>query len=440
VDIAQLSIYILGKPDAGKSNLLARLFLENQDHSKILIDPMGKLTNEVVLPNIEDPTRIIYFAPFEQRRRPLGFNPFDLGKTPDADERQALAGRLSAIFAHLWTDSYRQYANMEMVITNTLNLLVQFEGMTFTDMGRVLIDKRFRTRLASQVKDESLRSYWLGYYRDDMGTSTYNKVNQFIQVGFVGRSICQRRSSFYLGQAMKEGKTIIINLVNLPEPSKALIGALFVSQVLSELNKREGIPTDELPPFGVFVDEFDMFGSRAFETIISKCRQQKGSVCIAHQHWGQLSQRMRHSVIQTAYQICFEVDAITADGLKKQFGSETDLSLLPKHHAQVRLSGTKTGSVPEIDLLKIRKAPDGDPRNAEAVKRAMWPLGRPLEEVNAEISGSTGVIPSAGVSSEHFNEKQKVQPQREEELPRTQADWPARFRQRPSAVFDRVGE
>jgi hypothetical protein len=441
VDIAQLSIYILGRPGYGKSNLLARLFLENQDHTKILIDPAGKLTNEVVLPNIEDPSRIIYFAPYEQRRRPLGFNPFDLGKDPDADEREALAGRLSAIFAHLWTDAYRKYSRMDMVITNTLNLLVQFEGMSFLDMARVLIDKRYRTRLASQVNDEILRGWWLNYYRDEMGDSTYNKVNQFVLTSFVRRSICQRRSSFYLDQAMQEGKTIIVNLGGLPENAKSLIGALFVSQVLSELNRRETIPTDQLIPFGLFVDEFDMFGSQAFETIISKCRQQKSSVCIAHQHWGQLDRRMQQSVLQTAYQVCFQVDSITAEGLKKEFGSEADLNKVPRHQAWVRVIGTKTGSEPIIDLISIKMAPAGDPQKAKAVKKAMWPLGKSIEEIDKEDAASYNTIRRYEVRHEPVaGTEAQVQPTRTEHLPRLEADWPARFRHRPSVVFDGVGE
>ncbi|MCZ7674008.1 MAG: hypothetical protein M5U34_46190 [Chloroflexi bacterium] len=72
VDISQLSTYIVGMPDMGKSNLLARLFLENPHHSKILIDPQGKLTNELILPNIKDPSQVIYFAPYEQRGKTTG--------------------------------------------------------------------------------------------------------------------------------------------------------------------------------------------------------------------------------------------------------------------------------------------------------------------------------------------------------------------------------
>ena len=441
VDIAQLSTYIVGMPDMGKSNLMARLFLENQDHSKILIDPQGKLTNELILPNIEDPSRLIYFAPYDQRQRPLGFNPFDLGHKPSEYERDTLAGSLRAIFSHLWLDSYRNYPQMAMVIQNTLNLLVQFEGMTFLDMARILIDKDYRAKLASQVDDKNLREFWLKHYRQDMGISTYNKINEFVQIGIVRRVVCQKRSSFYLEEAMAAGKTILVNLGGLQENATSLIGALFVSRVLAELNRREPVPTAELSPFALFVDEFDLFGSQAFETIISKCRQQRSSVCIAHQHWGQLSRSMQQAVLQSAYVVAFQVDPITADGMRGVFRQGADLASVPRHHAWVRVVKKRTGSVPEVDLIKTEKAPAGNPAQVETIKRQAQPQGRSIEEIDAEIAGVYTIVQRYAVIHD-LPEKapEHLYTARAKELPSAQADWPARFRHRPSAVFDGVGE
>jgi hypothetical protein len=441
VDIAQLSTYIVGMPDTGKSNLLARMFLENQDHSKILIDPQGKLTNEVVLPNIDDPSRVIYFAPWEQQNRPLGFNPFDLGKAPSKNERDALVGSLRSIFAHLWVDSFREYPRMAMVIQNSLRLLVQFEGMTFLDMARLLIDKTYRVRLAQQADDPWLRDFWLKHYSQDMSDPTYNKINDFVTISVVRRSVCQPRSSFYLNEAMAQGKTIIVNLGGLQDNATDVLGALFVSRVLSEFIRREPIPISQLTPFAVFVDEFDRYGKgRAFETIISKCRQNMASVCVAHQHWGQLSQSMEQTVTQAAYVVCFQVNPRTAQGIQGVFGPQANLLKVPVHHAWARTTKKKTGSVPEVNLIRTRKAPKGDPAKAEEVKRLMWPLGRPVDEIDADINASYDVICRYNVTKDAFDGTQEVQPERGEELPRAQADWPAGFRNRPSAVFDRVGE
>jgi hypothetical protein len=442
VDIAQLSAYIVGMPDSGKSNLLANLFLENQDHSKILIDPQGKLTNELILPNIKDPSRVIYYAPFEQQDRPLGFNPFDLGKAPSRQARDALVGSLRSIFAHVWLDSFKEYPRMAMVIQNSLSLLVQFEGMTFLDMARLLIDKSYRTRLARQADDPWLRDFWLKHYSRDMGDSTYNKINEFIHIDAVRRSVCQPQSSFYLNEAMGEGKTIIVNLGGLQDNATDVLGALFVSRVLTEFIRREPIPTNQLTPFAVFVDEFDRFGKgQSFETIISKCRQQMAAVSVANQHWGQLSRSMQQTVMQAAYVISFQVDPKTAEGIQGVFGPQANLLGVPAHHAWVRITKTRTGSVPEVHLIKTKKAPKGDTTMAEEIKRSMRPLGRALEEVMDETTTSYDVIRRHVDNREEYNERQEeVQPQRKEELSRTQADWPARFRQRPSAVFDRVGE
>jgi hypothetical protein len=440
VDIAQLSTYIVGMPDTGKSNLLARLFLENQDHSKILIDPLGKLTNEVILPNIDDPSRVIHFAPWAQRNRPLGFNPFDMGRTPSKHELDKLTGSLRSIFAHIWLDSFKDYARMAMVIQNSLSLLVQFEGITFKEMAQVLTDKEFRRRLALEVDNRDLRNFWLSVYSQEMGLPPYNKINEFVQIEVVKHSVCQRHSSFYLDQAMDQGRTIIIDLSGMEDNATNVIGALFVSRILSEFVRRQRIHTDELTPFAVFVDEFDRFGSAAFEEIISKCRQQNVSVCIAHQHWGQLSRSMQHSVMQAAYVVCFQVDPATANGIQGVFGPQADLARVPQHHAWVRTTKKKTGSVPEVDLISTRKAPKGDPAKAEEVKRLMWHLGRPVEEIDAEINAPYEVIRRHIVTEEIFVDAEEVQPQRAEDLSRPKTDWPARFRHRPSTVLDGLGE
>lgn len=441
VDISQLSTYIVGMPDMGKSNLLARLFLENPHHSKILIDPQGKLTNELILPNIQDPSQVIYFAPYDQRGRPLAFNPFDLGKSPTKDDRDAWTGSLRSIFSHLWLDSYRNYPVMAMVFQNALNLLAHFEGMTFLDLARLLIDKGFRARLAYQIDDENLRDFWLKHYTPDMGISAYNKINEFVQIGIVRRVVCQRRSSFYLEEAMSQGKTVIVNLGGLQENATSLLGALFVSRVLAELIRREPIPTRKLTPFALFVDEFDQFGVHAFEIIISKCRQQKSSVCIAHQHSGQLNAGMKQSVLQSAYVVAFQVDPVTAKDITGVFQPQTDLVNVPRHHAWIRITGKKTGSVPEVDLIKTWPVSPGDPAMAEKIKHLMWPLGRSVEKVDAEIAESYKIIQRHNVTREETHASpEQIQPTGAKHLPRTQADWPARFRFRPSVVFDGLGK
>jgi len=449
VDMAQLSTYIIGMPGSGKSNLLAQLFLENQDHSKLLIDPQGKLTNELILPNLHDPSQVIYFAPDEQYQRPIGFNPFDLGQSPSERERDALAGSLRAIFSHLWLSRTGNYTpNMEMVIQNTLNLLVRFEGMTFLEMARVLIDTPFRHRLVYQLDDKSLRDFWLKHYQTEMGISTYNKINEFIQIGSVRRVVCQRKSGFSLSEAMATGKTVIVNLGGLQENATSLLGGLFVSRVLAEFVRRERVPTAQLTPFAVFVDEFDLFGSQAFETIISKCRQQQSSVCIAHQHWGQLSKSMQQSVMQAAYIVAFQVDPVTANGMKGLFQQETDLANVPRYHAWVRANKAKTGAVAATHLIRTKSVPTGNATNAQHIKQQMVSWGRDAHDVDAELDTLYTTIHQYGLTHT-FTEVADEQPKepstpihaaRRPHILCPVSDWPPRFHNRPSVVLNRVGQ
>lgn len=390
VDIAELSIYIVGKPGTGKSTLQARLFLENQDHSKILIDPQGKMTKELILPKIKDPEGVIYFCPAEQWDRPLGFNPFDMGRFDTPFERDLLADNLQQIFAHLWVDSFKSYPNMAMVFRNALQVMVRIRGSTFLDMARFLIDKDFRQDKLKQIDDRDLYRFWTRHYTKDMGVSSYNKVDSFVSNATIRRIVCQRRSSFHLGEAMEEGRTILLDLGGLGENAANLLGGLVVSQVLSAIRRRMREPTESLKPFAIFVDEFQRFGGRAFETIITECRQQRSSVCIAHQYLGQLDHRMQKAVRQCAYLVCFEVDADTNRALREEFAPGPDLGHLPRFYAWVKIDSRKKGEPPKEEEVVTRKLEKGDLKAFAAINEmAKRRYGRPLRyfagELDAEL-------------------------------------------------------
>ena len=94
----------------------------------------------------------------------------------------------------------------------------------------------------------------------------------------------------------------------------------------------------------------------------------------------------------------------------------------------------------DVNLIKTKKAPAGNLAVAEAIKQRMGRLGRRINEIDAEISTSYDIIRRYQVIHDIDQETPtEIYAARQEELPRTQADWPARFRNRPSAVPPRMG-
>jgi hypothetical protein len=322
-------LYVIGKTGMGKSTMLENLAIQDIQNGNgvAFIDPHGgtaeKLLDYIPESRIKD---VIYFAPFDLDH-PISFNVMeDVGK----DDRHLVANGLMSAFKKIWVDAWS--ARMEYILTNVILALLEYPGATLLGVNRMLADKDYRKKVVDNISDPSVKTFWVdeyGKYTDRYISEAIppiqNKVGQFTSNPLLRNIIGQPKSSFDFRQVMDNKKILIINLSKgrMGEINAALIGSMIITKIYLAAMSRANLPAAELkkmPPFYLFVDEFQSFANESFANILSEARKYKLSLTLAHQYIEQMSEEVRAAVFgNVGSTVAFRVGPFDAEVLEKIF-------------------------------------------------------------------------------------------------------------------------
>jgi len=221
---------------------------------------------------------------------------------------------------------------MEYILNNILLALLEYPGSTLIGVNRMLADKDYRKKVVANVKDPSVRAFWVDEfakygerYMQEAGAAIQNKIGQFISNPLVRNIIGQPKSTFDLRKMMDEKKIIIINLSKgrVGEQNANLLGSMLITKIYLAAMSRADISEKELnllPQFYLYVDEFQSFANESFADILSEARKYKLNLTIAHQYIEQMSDEVRAAVFgNVGTMIVFRVGAFDAEVLEKEF-------------------------------------------------------------------------------------------------------------------------
>jgi len=322
-------VYIIGKTGMGKSTLLENMAVQDIKNGEgfAFIDPHGK-TAELLLEYIPEEriNDVIYFAPFDTDH-PISFNVMeDVGY----DKRHLVVSGLMSAFKKIWLDAWS--ARMEYILSNTLLALLEYPDSTLLGINRMLTDKEYRRRVVENVKDPSVRSFWVDEfakytdrYTQEATPAIQNKVGQFTANPLIRNIIGQPTSSFDIRKLMDDRKILIINLSKgrIGEGNANLLGSMLITKIYLAALSRADIPDRELqqlPNFYLYVDEFQSFANESFADILSEARKYKLNLTIAHQYIEQMSEEVRAAVFgNVGTMVMFRVGAFDAEVLEKEF-------------------------------------------------------------------------------------------------------------------------
>ncbi len=322
-------MYVIGKTGMGKSTLLENLAIQDIQNGEgmCFIDPHGKtadlLLEYVPQERIKD---VIYFAPFDTDH-PISFNVMeDVG----AGKRHLVANGLMSAFKKIWVDAWS--ARMEYILNNILLALLEYPESTLLGVNRMLADKDYRNKVVANVKDPSVKSFWVDEfakygerYMQEAGAAIQNKIGQFVSNPLVRNIIGQPQSSFDVREAMDSKKILIINLSKgrVGEANANLLGSMIITKLyLGALSRADVSETKlkTLPSFYLYVDEFQSFANESFADILSEARKYKLSLTVAHQYIEQMSEEVRDAVFgNVGTMIAFRVGAFDAEVFEKEF-------------------------------------------------------------------------------------------------------------------------
>lgn len=391
-------MYIIGKTGMGKSTMLENMAIQDIKNGEgvCFIDPHGK-TAELLLSYVpkERINDVLYIAPFDLEY-PIGFNVMeDVGK----DERHLVAAGLMSAFKKIWVDAWS--ARMEYILNNTILALLEYPDSTLLSVNKMLSDKKFREKVVGYITDPGVKSFWVdefaGYterFTAEATPAIQNKVGQFTSNPLIRNILGQPKSTFNFRQLMDEKKIVIINLSKgrIGEGNANLLGSMLITKIylaaMSRANISEG-DIKKLPPFYLYVDEFQSFANESFADILSEARKYKLALTIAHQYIEQMPEEVRDAVFgNVGTTIAFRVGPFDAEVFEKIFFPtfiQEDLVNLSFAQIYLTLSIDGVGSKPFSAVTLPPIVPLDKTYANEVIASSRKKYARPFSEVEKII-------------------------------------------------------
>ncbi len=320
-------LYIIGQTGTGKSTLMRGLILQDILHGEgcALIDPHGDLADDILSHIPRRRVRDVVILDPSDGDWPVAFNPFY--RVPP-DERALVARNLVSTIHHTWADSWGP--RLEYILFNTIRALLDAPDAlrpSFLAVPRLLVEKRYRWAVMQHIIDPGARRFffdefntWSERHVVEAIGPVQNKIGAILENPFILNVIGQWKPTIDLGAIMAKQQVLVVRLSKgrLGEEPARLAGALIVGGILHAAMGREN---ERRTGFHLFVDEFQNFTTSAFESILSEARKFKLSLCIAHQHIGQLPDNIRKTVFgNVGNVVSFRVGATDAEWMARELG------------------------------------------------------------------------------------------------------------------------
>jgi CxxC-x17-CxxC domain-containing protein len=399
-------VYILGKSGTGKSVLMFNMIIQNIQNGEgvCVVDPHGELVEGVL--SAIPPHRmkdVIYFNPADTDYH-IGFNVLEL---IDPQYKHLVASGLMGIFTKIWANAWS--ARMEYILNNTILALLDTPGTTLLGIPRMLVDKDYRQKIISNLKDPVIKAFWVHEYeawqdkfRNEAIAPIQNKVGQFLSTSIIRNVVGQSKSTINIFDIMNEGKIFLVNVSKgrIGEDNSSLLGGMIITKIQLAAMERVRIPEETRKDFYLYVDEFQNFVTDAFAGILSEARKYRLNLTVAHQYTAQLisdkSSAVRDAVFgNVGTMIVFRVGSDDADFLEKEFDPEFtpgDIVNLPNYKVYLKLMIDGVTSRPFSAKTLPQMVKSGDKKiEEEVIKSSRELYCKPKDVVEKEINDWSGM-------------------------------------------------
>jgi hypothetical protein len=273
-------------------------------------------------------------------------------------------------------------------------------GATLLDVSRVLADARFRALKLSRSKNPVINQFWQEIASKAQGEASLanivpyitNKFDVFTANDYMRPIIAQEKSAFRFREVMDERKILLVNLSKgrLGDINANLIGLILVGKILmAALSRVDAVGTGQvLPPFYLYIDEFQNITTDSIATILSEARKYKLGLTIAHQFIAQIDEDIKNAVFGNVGSMgVFRVGPDDASFLEKQFEpvfTARDLMNVDNRNAYVRILANGKPVTP-FNIQTMAPHP-ADMGQVEMLRQESYNrFGRPRAEVEAEV-------------------------------------------------------
>lgn len=411
--------YVIGQTGTGKTSLLKNMIVQDirNGDGVCFIDPHGSdiqdILSKIPKERYED---VIYFDP-AYTERPMGLNM--LQYDPRFPEQKTfVVNEMLSIFNKLFDMKTAGGPMFEQYFRNAVLLTIDdpSSGGTLLDVSRVLSSKLFREQKLAKCTNPVVIQFWKEVAEKAGGESSLanivpyvvSKFDTFLSNDIMRPVIAQEKSTFNFREIMDTKKILLVNLSKgrLGDINANLIGLILVGKILmaalsraDSLNGASAVgggaagiagsaAISQMPPFYLYIDEFQNVTTDSISVILSEARKYKLSLNIAHQFIAQLQEGIKNSVFGNVGSIAaFRVGAEDAEYLEKQFApviTAKDSMNVDNYNAYVKLlAGGRP--VKPFSMQLIPPEP-GRPDQIENLKQLSYmKFGRNKADVEAEI-------------------------------------------------------
>jgi hypothetical protein len=393
--------YIIGQTGTGKTTLLKQMIRQDilNGEGVCMIDPHGSDIQDVLsyVPK-ERLDDLVYFDP-SYTARPMGLNMLEYDER-FPEQKTFVVNEMLSIFNKLFDMKVAGGPMFEQYFRNSVMLVLEdpASGNTLLDVSRVLSNKQFRDMKISKCKNPLVVQFWKEIAEKAGGEASLanivpyivSKFDVFLQNDIMRPIIAQEKSSFNFREIMDKKKILLVNLSKgrLGDINANLIGLIVVGKILMSALSRVDSFGKELPPFYLYIDEFQNVTTDSISTILSEARKYKLSLTVAHQFIAQLEEKIRDSVFGNVGSISsFRVSSEDAEYLEKQFApvfSAKDLMNIDNLNCYVKM--LSDGRPVKPFNLFVPFPPRGDSSFIDKVKELSYlKYGQDRELVEKEI-------------------------------------------------------
>lgn len=377
--------YVIGQTGTGKTTILKNMIAQDIANGEgvCMIDPHGSDIQDIlsIIPKhrYED---VIYFDPgYTERPMALNMLEYDV-RFPE--QKTFVVNEMLSIFNKLFDMKTAGGPMFEQYFRNSVLLVMEDpeSGNTLLDVSRVLANKAFRELKISKCKNPIVVQFWREVAEKAGGEASLanivpyitSKFDVFLSNDIMRPIIAQETSTINFREIMDNKKILLVNLSKgrLGDINANLIGLILVGKILmAALSRVDAVTSGKvLPPFYLYIDEFQNITTDSISTILSEARKYKLSLNIAHQFIAQLEEGIKDSVFGNVGSIAsFRVGAEDAEYLEKQFSpvfTAKDIMSIDNYNAYLKMLAN--GKPVKPFNIETLPPPKGDKTKVESIK------------------------------------------------------------------------
>jgi len=394
--------YAIGQTGTGKTTFLKNMIAQDVKNGEGLcfIDPHGvDILDVLAMIPKERYEDLIYFDP-SNTARPMGLNMLEYD-TRFPEQKTFVVNEMLSIFDKLFDMKTAGGPMFEQYFRNAVLLTIEdpTSGSTLLDVSRVLASKEFRDFKLSRCQNPIVTQFWKEVAEKAGGEASLqnivpyivSKFDNFLSNEIMRPIIAQEKSAWSFREIMDGKKILLVNLAKgrLGDLNANLIGLILVGKMLMAALSRVDSFGKELPPFYLYIDEFQNITTPSIASILSEARKYKLALIIAHQFIKQLDEKIKDAVFGNVGSLAmFRVGAEDAEFLAKQLEpvfTEQDLINLDNRNAYMKL--LVAGRPVKPFSLETVPPPQGQPDIVPKLKELSYlKFGRPREMIEEEIA------------------------------------------------------